>query len=732
MFFTAGILLLIFATVTAVFIVYTMWHTLRKEKELISKKHLIYFVPSVILVYALLLITGIYRGDEIDFYYCFNLVSSAFDVFIFKISSFIPAMRQIAAEYPIFYADYILTFTISIATVILSIASFFSARIYNFLRKIRFCFRDCDILIGDSESALKYLKANKNCMMWGVGVSRKRYAELLKEGYCVWRSGFNSKLFGVFARLRERHFIVFRDSGQPFFKIIEYFSKLKRRNKKFLFLHFEVNQEETKFFKDEFIAKADENSRAFISCFGKYELIARQFVWEYPLTKFIPRDFYRPNCTVCDGKEINVVFVGFGKVNRQMFRMCAMQFQFAAEQNGELVSKPIHYYVFDKEETSLHNDTLTRFQYEIKEAFRESDFPVPEPICDLDDSKPLDAHSVAAKQKMRSLVHKNSYTFFIVSLDDDIADASYARTLEHLLVNESNYKIFVRAKNKNGENLSCRESSVLYFGSDESFYTHDCIVNDELTGFAQRINLLYKHVNETSLGLSAAQDEKISGEEKRELVDKCLSSHQNRAYMIEAWSKLETIKQYSNLYHAFNLPFKIHMLGFSMRKRKNPEDVGISEATFNEKYVNSGKADQYCDYSFFFKTESSNVLAFIEHSRWNALYILYDYVQMKKSEMKISVKIDQESRKTVREVVHQDNERKRHACVTTYRGLDSLIRFKFKLLYPEKDFDKAVSEKDESILKLKDLYAYDYMDLDRLYEEFHVLGYVIDESKKRR
>ena len=72
MFFTAGNLLLIFATVTAVFIVYTMWHTLRKEKELISKKHLIYFVPSVILIYALLLITGIYRGDEIDFYYCFN------------------------------------------------------------------------------------------------------------------------------------------------------------------------------------------------------------------------------------------------------------------------------------------------------------------------------------------------------------------------------------------------------------------------------------------------------------------------------------------------------------------------------------------------------------------------------------------------------------------------------------------------------------------------------------
>ena len=51
----------------------------------------------------------------------------------------------------------------------------------------------------------------------------------------------------------------------------------------------------------------------------------------------------------------------------------------------------------------------------------------------------------------------------------------------------------------------------------------------------------------------------------------------------------------------------------------------VSEDEFKAKYVNSGRACDYADRSFYFGVETSNVLAFSEHLRWNALYILSDY-----------------------------------------------------------------------------------------------------------
>ena len=111
-------------------------------------------------------------------------------------------------------------------------------------------------------------------------------------------------------------------------------------------------------------------------------------------------------------------------------------------------------------------------------------------------------------------------------------------------------------------------------------------------------------------------------------------------FMSDKWAALPYIEQASNLYHALNLPFKLNLLGFDMKKRSSDKEAGITEEEFNAYYENSGKITDYSDYSFFFKTESSNVLAYIEHSRWNALYILYDYKQMKKDDMEVIEEVD--------------------------------------------------------------------------------------------
>lgn len=169
-----------------------------------------------------------------------------------------------------------------------------------------------------------------------------------------------------------------------------------------------------------------------------------------------------------------------------------------------------------------------------------------------------------------------------------------------------------------------------------------------------------------------------------------------------------------------NLPFKLNMLGFDMVKKKNESDTGITEEQFDERYKNSGRANDYMDYSFYFKTESSNVLAYIEHSRWNALYILYDFKQMKKADFTFKYeKDDDEAETPVKSLVHKNVELKRHACITTYYGLNELVLYKFVTGYP----DEVIKNDDRRLRVLGNIYRYDYMDLDRLYSEITAMGY---------
>ena len=73
---------------------------------------------------------------------------------------------------------------------------------------------------------------------------------------------------------------------------------------------------------------------------------------------------------------------------------------------------------------------------------------------------------------------------------------------------------------------------------------------------------------------------------------------------------------------------------------------------------------------------------------------------------------------------HKDVEKKRHACLTTYQGLDELIRYKHETIKKRMESgDKDVISAD--IKSLSALYRYDYMVIDGIYEALHQLGYSI-------
>ncbi|MDE6274797.1 MAG: hypothetical protein K2L87_07115 [Clostridiales bacterium] len=721
MYLALGIVFLLAIALGGVGITVTLVRASKDGAVLLSKKNLFYLAPVFLVLYFLHLTAALYNGEEIDFFYCFSLVNSTLDVFAFKSQRAL--VLPLCTAQPIFYADFILAYLIGIIAAILSVASFFNQRIRNFIAVRRLLRKSCDIVLGTSPDAIRYVKNNKNSLVLGAGVSRKAYAELLKDGTPVLRLAFEAKPLLRKLKRREHNLIAFRDSRFSYTKIIDVITAITDGGGR-ASVHLEANQDEMKILKEKFISSASSGA-AHIYGFSKYELMARRFVVDHPITKYIPRDFYNENLTLKKDKEIRVVFVGFGKVNYQLFRMCAMQFQFAKEKGKGLVAAPVQYYVFDHSDTALHNEFFSRILFEADEEFRDCDFPEPEEICKIK-TQHVDINSIEVKKQFKSLVGKDAYTYFIVSLESDLEDASYAQTIRRLLPENGNYKIFVRAKNASKERLNGEDDELIYFGEERALYTHENIVNNDLAELAKRINLMYNGIKDKPKWLTDLRgDSALTPKEREAALRAHMADPKKRAYMDGLWNNLIYIKQASNLYHALNLPFKLNMLGFDMVKNVTAADKLVSEADFNKVYRNSGRGSGYNNYSFYFGLESSNVLAFIEHLRWNALYILCDYRQMKKADMTEVEELGE----GIRNLNHQNNDKKQHACITTYSGLDELVRFKYSYLCSGKKFDASRFGSDKQMQELAKIYTYDYMDLDRLYSEVITMGYEIIELK---
>ncbi len=202
-------------------------------------------------------------------------------------------------------------------------------------------------------------------------------------------------------------------------------------------------------------------------------------------------------------------------------------------------------------------------------------------------------------------------------------------------------------------------------------------------------------------------------------------------YIDNMWYNLQAIEQTSNLYRALNLPFKLYLLGFTMVKNnKNSKCNGINESYYNHIYKGDKKLD-YNNNKFFTETQKSNVLAFMEHSRWNALYIIYDFTRMSKEKINKNIESEFErlskltSQASEKEkspfVSHKDLANKEHGCLTTYSELENLIKYKY-----EQFVDKIPGfDKDKLNKEIAQIYLYDYLDLDNIYEAINSIGYSI-------
>lgn len=163
------------------------------------------------------------------------------------------------------------------------------------------------------------------------------------------------------------------------------------------------------------------------------------------------------------------------------------------------------------------------------------------------DIEQIDINSVEAKKKFKALVTEDSFTCFIISLENDLEDASYAQTVKRLLDDDGNYRIFVRAKNDNGEKLNEINDRIIYFGEEKKLYTHENIINDDLTKLAQRINLLYNDISDAPVWLKELKkqirDKEITAEQTRIKLAEMLADPVNREIMLQNGRSLNQSKR---------------------------------------------------------------------------------------------------------------------------------------------------------------------------------------------
>ena len=441
--FLIGVLSVLFITI----------YNVIKKRKLVSKKNIAMLLPAFFILYLMYVTASIYgkstSGNKLDVFFYFSLIKDTLDAFAFKANSSLA--RPLFDSSLVWKFDFILALLLCSLTTVLTVLVIATNKSQNNYKINKIIKQNGDIVIGYSKSALKYLENNKNAFIIDRKIDYKTYSDLVNKNILIKRGKATSpKLINKIAQ-GERHLILFKDSEYSYSEVVEIYKEIieaKNLNKDLnnaIYLHIEADCDEIKALTDQFNKNDEHIVKSFVNCFNRYELIAREFIKDYPMSRYIPRDFYTSNFALRSDKQINTMFIGFGKVNLELFKLMAMEFQFAKEENGHFIASPINYAIFDNQDHCLNNDAFSIIDFEINSNYQNSDLPKPEKICNLEHKK-LDVYSYEIKDRLLKMINDNSYTYIVVSLASDLQNLGYANNLINFLGDLPNYKVFVRIK----------------------------------------------------------------------------------------------------------------------------------------------------------------------------------------------------------------------------------------------------------------------------------------------
>lgn len=568
----------------------------------------------------------------------------------------------------------------------------FNARIVNSF-KVRKCFKQeyCDIVLFDNELSLKYAKNNPNSVLL---LDEKKYTKddynsLIKKGYIVIRKTFNielltSKIFND----ETRYNIICPTQQDEFFKIIETFISYKKsdKQKKNIELFVEISEEKVETVKREIIEK--NGLEKCINVFSRNELMVRDFVEKHPITEHLPKEFIDEDTSIKLDKKINVFFLGFSKLNEELYRQFIINNQLVCYEKEYKVF-PINYQIYEERFDRSNIISINELKNDLLELEKNKEdyYPLPElPYNTTYHFKKSPLFKDNLNNVINMINENNSYSYIIIDMDDEYKNIELGVKIKTLLAEKNNYHIFVR----NGNNYTKDDNDITYFGNFKQYFNHDVIVKERLAKMAKTLNKVY---------FTQQMADQKDDPNFEELVNKKAE---------ESWDNSHFFTIFSNISSAISLRVKLNLLGLNYFDDGKGNNIDL----INKKYI---REDNY-DYQDYFTKSIRNALLAQEHARWNAYHLLNDFLPLSKSS--ISVKNQNETNVSFN---LKNLNSKKHACLTSFNGLNVLSNDLASKA------SKLLNKKIE--VETYDLYKYDESLMLSVSELMEELKYSIEKKK---
>jgi len=493
-----------------------------------------------------------------------------------------------------------------------------------------------------------------------------------------------------------------------------------------------------------------------IRFFNTFEIRARKFLWENPITKLIPFHWIDTEKARLKSKyKISNIFVGFGSTNKAIFKESIINNQLmnidykalvickdAKEQEKLFKNSAIG--LFD----TIENGTIIKRGAEIMpnpngNVYLESPSEQNNIIFEKADALSAELYDLIINeirenpdQNGKSAIFPNNYATVIIALGDNRLSIETALELRQKLYESdllfgkiedkenpdkeySRVRIFVKIyeetiladeKILNTEEINCK---IKPFGADEEILTEEYIIDEKLDTLAKNIANRYEGSMETA---TATNEWNTCTQFHRE-------SNRYAAMAIRVKLNLlgfeliddsepapDCIDKFHKRYDKTNTAFDLRAKRKAMEKiiklaREKEKGIAIPDEIKNLKIEdkiidlverNEGK----------FADNARNNLAKLEHQRWNAFYLANDWTKLPIK--KIGAGRDG----------RQNGAAKQHACITTFDGL-------IKLREMQKNAEKKDFEDKKNEIK-KFIEAESLLNADTIRHDFNTMDFLLD------
>lgn len=443
---------------------------------------------------------------------------------------------------------------------------------------------------------------------------------------------------------------------------------------------------------------------------NRYNMVAYDFERRYPLTAFMDeRHLDYTNGVLKNNVNVNVIMIGFGKVNRQLFLASVANNQFVSlNEKKRPYPRRVNYLIYDKEDAEQDkglNHGYFRYRREILGAKVDKEQYLPlikEPACTGFRTRNIN-HKKFYEQlesDLRPTSKRITFNYLVVSFGEDLENYDLAMKLQAKLAEwgfaeETHIFVRIRDHRLSREITQKEKGNSLYCFGDEQSAVYDLhgIVNEKNECMARHRHYTY----------TAEFNPKASERRLAELAGE------------EWYQSYNEAQRASNIYGCLNLRFKLNLLGFDympIREAKRrgivPKETKRERGGFvaetplpQEDYYQKYERNAPIDYSENRVVEGKRIITYLnarmkpgsprynlavqEHARWNAYMITCGYIPAPLSTLK-----------THRGRIHEE---RKHCNITTMEGL---IRYR-------KEMQKHRPEKTEEDL---DVIRYDYHLMD--------------------